>query len=65
MEIRIECSCGTPYAFEVEPVGGRMPTTVQCPSCGVDGGIVAMLVWYLIIKVTNTEIVQGSPGVSQ
>lgn len=35
--IKIECSCGQHYAFDVEPVGGRMPSTVTCPACGVDG----------------------------
>src|SRR5215216_4592192 len=35
--ITIECSCGQPYTFEVEPVDGQMPGTVACPTCGVDG----------------------------
>ena len=35
--VKIECGCGQPYAFDVEPVNGRMPSTVACPSCGVDG----------------------------
>ena len=37
MEIKIQCGCGTKYKFDVEPVNGRMPTKVQCPSCGADG----------------------------
>ncbi len=37
MEIKIECSCGQHYAFEVEPENGRMPVTVGCPNCGLDG----------------------------
>jgi uncharacterized protein YxjI len=37
MEVKVQCDCGTRYAFEVEPVRGRMPVTVQCPSCGTDG----------------------------
>src|SRR4051812_210992 len=36
MEIKIECSCGTRFAFEVEPVNGQMPATIFCPKCGVD-----------------------------
>lgn len=36
-EVRIECGCGQHYAFEVEPVDGRMPAPVQCPVCGADG----------------------------
>lgn len=35
--IRIECGCGQHYAFDVEPVNGRMPSTVTCPVCGTDG----------------------------
>jgi hypothetical protein len=35
--IKIECGCGQRYAFDVEPVDGRMPYTVACPICGVDG----------------------------
>jgi hypothetical protein len=35
--IKIQCACGQRYAFEVEAVGGRMPSAVACPVCGVDG----------------------------
>src|SRR5690349_8585090 len=35
--VRIECECGQPYAFEVEPLNGRMPSPVACPTCGRDG----------------------------
>jgi len=37
MEVKIQCSCGTRYAFDVEPVHGRMPVRVKCPDCGADG----------------------------
>jgi len=37
VSVKIECDCGQRYAFDVEPVGGRMASTVACPSCGVDG----------------------------
>ena len=37
MELKVQCGCGTKYAFDVEPVNGRMPTSVACPSCGTDG----------------------------
>jgi hypothetical protein len=37
MEIKIDCSCGTRYGFEVEPENGRMPAEVACPTCGLDG----------------------------
>lgn len=35
--IKIQCGCGQRYAFDVEPVNGRMPAAVACPVCGVDG----------------------------
>ena len=35
--VKIECECGQSYAFEVEPVYGRMPYSITCPSCGEDG----------------------------
>ena len=34
MEIKIECACGQPFEFEVEPENGRMPCEVNCPACG-------------------------------
>jgi len=37
MNIKIQCRCGTKFAFDVEPVDGRMPAAVQCPVCGADG----------------------------
>ena len=39
--IKIECGCGQRYAFDVEPVNGRMPCAVACPICGVDGSFAA------------------------
>src|SRR5216684_4175277 len=39
--IKILCGCGQKYAFDVEPVGGRMSDAVQCPVCGADGAAAA------------------------
>jgi len=39
--VKIECDCGQHYAFDVEPVNGRMPSGVTCPTCGADGTIAA------------------------
>jgi hypothetical protein len=36
MEIKIQCYCGTKYKFDVEPVNGRVPFQVKCPTCAVD-----------------------------
>src|SRR6266498_2832407 len=35
--VKVECGCGQRYAFDVEPVNGRMPASVVCPVCGADG----------------------------
>jgi len=35
--IKIECGCGQHYAFDAEPVNGRLASTVACPTCGADG----------------------------
>ena len=35
--VKVQCGCGQKYAFDVEPVGGRMPSPVACPVCGADG----------------------------
>jgi hypothetical protein len=35
--VKIFCDCGQKYAFEVQPVDGRMPVAVACPACGQDG----------------------------
>ena len=35
--VKIICACGQKYAFDVQPVGGRMPAPVFCPVCGREG----------------------------
>ncbi len=35
--VKVQCGCGQRYAFDVEPVAGRMPYPVACPICGADG----------------------------
>lgn len=37
MPIKIQCGCGQRYAFDAEPVDGRLAVPVNCPVCGVDG----------------------------
>jgi len=37
MELKVVCPCGQKFAFDVEPVDGQMPFTVNCPSCNADG----------------------------
>ncbi len=35
--VKIYCVCGQKYAFEVQPVNGGMPVSVNCPVCKRDG----------------------------
>jgi hypothetical protein len=35
--VKVQCGCGQKFAFDVEPVNGRMPQPVKCPVCGADG----------------------------
>lgn len=37
MELKVTCDCGQKYKFDVEPVNGQIPFTVNCPVCGMDG----------------------------
>ncbi|HYT58916.1 MAG TPA: hypothetical protein VEL06_02020 [Haliangiales bacterium] len=37
MEVKVQCTCGTRYKFDVEPINGLMPGPVSCPTCGADG----------------------------
>src|SRR5688500_10249922 len=36
MTIKILCECETKFAFDIEPINGRMPTSITCPGCGRD-----------------------------
>lgn len=36
MQVKVQCPCGTKFAFDVEPMNGRMPMPVNCPACGAD-----------------------------
>jgi uncharacterized membrane protein YeaQ/YmgE (transglycosylase-associated protein family) len=37
MELKVVCQCGQKFKFDVEPVNGKMPFAVTCPSCNADG----------------------------
>lgn len=56
--VKIDCACGQRYAFEVDPVHGRVPSPVNCPSCGADGTDAANAVIAQSLKA------QPSPGVA-
>ena len=39
--VKIICRCGQKYAFDVQPVNGRMPVPIFCPACGLEGTVEA------------------------
>jgi hypothetical protein len=57
--VKVQCGCGQRYAFDVEPVSGRMPSPVACPVCGADGTAAANE----IIARTLTASSQAPPPV--
>jgi hypothetical protein len=48
--VKIVCSCGQKYSFEVYPLNGCMPAPIQCPVCGVDGTSVANEIIAIALK---------------
>ena len=34
--MKIQCSCGTKYAFDITPEMGRTPVRFVCQKCGLD-----------------------------
>lgn len=57
--IKIFCECGQKYAFEVYPLGGRMPASVACPVCKRDGTVEANR---MLAKILNGETRQLPPA---
>jgi len=51
--VKIVCSCGQKYAFDVYPLNGRMPLPIKCPVCGVDSTAVADEIIALALKAPS------------
>ncbi|MGH7992440.1 MAG: hypothetical protein ACREDQ_02915 [Limisphaerales bacterium] len=51
--VKIVCSCGQKYAFEVYPLNGRMPSPIKCPVCGVDSTAVADEIITIALKAPS------------
>ncbi|MDB6024714.1 MAG: Pyrrolo-quinoline quinone [Verrucomicrobiales bacterium] len=63
--VKIECGCGQRYAFDVEPVNGRMPSSITCPSCGADGTAAAneAITYMLSLRPSAPKAMVASPPV--
>jgi len=58
--VKIICSCGQKYAFDVEPAAGRMPTAVHCPACRAEGTAAAneIIAWKLgLLPPSQTGVI--------
>jgi hypothetical protein len=58
--VKIICSCGQKYAFDVYPVDGRMPAPVSCPVCGKDGTGTANEIIALALGVSSLPATLGA-----
>ena len=56
MKVKVQCNCGAKFEFEVEPVEGRMPMAIQCPTCGADATDLANSV------ITSQLTTPGTPA---
>ncbi len=61
--IKIQCGCGQKYAFDVEPVHGRMPSPVACPVCGMDGTAAANQLIAQTLAAQPPVVVAATPPV--
>ena len=62
--VKIVCSCGQKYAFDVYPSNGRMPSPIRCPVCGVDSTAVADEIIALALKASATATPPPLPTAS-
>ncbi len=62
IELKVHCDCGQKYKFDVEPSNGRMPFTVNCPVCGVDGTEKANA---LIQQLPEYQVTPPAPATSE
>jgi len=61
--VKIVCSCGQKYAFDVYPLNGRMPSPIQCPVCGVDSTTVADEIIALALKAPSPSSPATPPAI--
>lgn len=61
MEIKVQCDCGQKFKFDVEPVNGRMPFTVNCPVCGADGTPRANVILQQLLPPQPISVAPAAP----
>jgi len=63
--VKIVCSCGQKYAFDVYPLNGCMPSPIKCPVCGVDGTAVANEIIAIALKVQPSPLILRPRSLTQ
>jgi hypothetical protein len=63
--IKVQCGCGQKYAFDVEPLRGRMPQRVACPDCGTDGTATANRILREQLAISASEAPSQSEHLSE
>ena len=63
--VKIVCSCGQKYAFDVYPLNGRMPAPIKCPVCGVDGTAVANEIIAIALKEQPSPLMLRPKSLAQ
>ncbi len=70
VEIKLQCNCGTKFKFEFEPVDGRVPFAVICPTCKADAtefanAHVAQQLGLAASQAAATDPVAAEPAASE
>ncbi|MGA9776973.1 MAG: hypothetical protein ACLPRE_08715 [Limisphaerales bacterium] len=60
--VKIVCSCGQKYAFDVYPLNGRMPSPIKCPVCGLDSTAVADEIIAIALKPPSSAVPPPPPA---
>ncbi|HET7626702.1 MAG TPA: PQQ-binding-like beta-propeller repeat protein [Verrucomicrobiae bacterium] len=61
MNIKVQCDCGSRFSFDVEPINGKMPVRIQCPSCGADDTALADAVIQEKLALEKPNVSPGAP----
>src|SRR5690348_14992181 len=62
MELKIQCGCGSKFAFDIEPENGRMPYEIACPNCNADSTSLANT--QIQQKLTQSTLAPATPEAS-
>ncbi|HKW30284.1 MAG TPA: hypothetical protein VJT54_13185 [Verrucomicrobiae bacterium] len=63
--VKIVCSCGQKYAFDVYPLNGCMPSPIKCPVCGMDGTAVANEIIAIALKAQPSPLILRPRSLTQ